>query len=63
MKKKIGELTLKEMTNLCNNECGSCQLWDVCEALDFSIVFLTIANQKINLLDREIEVKDETNKS
>ena len=58
MKKKIGELTLKEVTNLCDNRCGECELWSVCEVLNWHILFLALSNQKTNLLDQEIEVKE-----
>lgn len=59
MKKKIGELTLKEATNLCDNRCGECALWNVCEVLNWNILALALANQNSKLLEQEIEVKED----
>ena len=58
MTKKIGELTLREATNLCDNKCGECALWNVCEILDWNILLLALANQHTKLLEKEREVEE-----
>jgi len=54
MKKKIGDLTLKEVQEICNKGCDNCprKLVAVCKKLGFYLCML-------ENLDKEIEVEED----
>lgn len=57
MKKEIGDLTLSQIVDMCDNECDDCWLWHLCKALDWNIFRLAFNNADI--LKERIEVKDD----
>ena len=34
MTKKLEDYTLREIIDMCNNECDDCKLWNLCRTLD-----------------------------
>ena len=57
MKKNIKDLTIEQMVSKCDNCCGDCELWNLCECLDWHI--FTLAYEKTDILDQEIEVEED----
>lgn len=59
MKKKIGDLTIRERIELCKRmrKCSECPLYNLSKSLPCDAAFYTEELDK--LLDREIEVEDE----